>query len=261
MDLKNKLVCFDLDGTLADHTTFPKPYSIEVLKKLNEQGVKIVIVTGRQWISSKAIYESLNLNTLCVLCNGNLVYDPIENKKYRDVKIDKDIIFSLINNEKFMEYIQDMLYENYMTTYSLTGKVVWNKNQIVGDFRKTMKEAPNSFCLVLKDRKYIPEVKKIVTSYENMNFRAWNVAGEIYNVKNTKLDGIKVVLDHYNLTKDDLIFFGDAENDIEALEYAKYGVAMKNASDDVKKHAAYVTLEDNENDGAVKFLELLMQDE
>ena len=42
--------------------------------------------------------------------------------------------------------------------------------------------------------------------------------------------------------------FGDGGNDIEMLEFVKYGVAMGNAGENVKKSAAYVT-EDVDNDG------------
>ena len=68
------------------------------------------------------------------------------------------------------------------------------------------------------------------------------------------------LLNHYGKTKDDLVFFGDGENDIEILEYAGLGIAMANASEDVKKHANLVTDLTNEEDGAVKCLLKLIEE-
>ena len=62
------------------------------------------------------------------------------------------------------------------------------------------------------------------------------------------------LLKYYNKTNEDLIFFGDGENDKELLEFAGIGVAMKNAADDVKEVADQVTEFDNDNDGAIKHL-------
>ena len=47
--------------------------------------------------------------------------------------------------------------------------------------------------------------------------------------------------------------FGDGGNDVEMLEFAKIGVAMGNASDDVKSIADYVTT-DVDNDGILNAL-------
>ena len=47
---------------------------------------------------------------------------------------------------------------------------------------------------------------------------------------------------------------GDGENDIEMLKFAGWGVAMKNAREDVKKVANVVTTSNNE-DGVAKAIE------
>ena len=66
-----------------------------------------------------------------------------------------------------------------------------------------------------------------------------------------KPEGIKVTLDRYGFTQEECMAFGDGGNDITMLEYAAIGVAMGNASDEVKAHADYVTA-DCEDDGIYK---------
>ena len=56
------------------------------------------------------------------------------------------------------------------------------------------------------------------------------------------------------ISRDEMIAFGDAENDLAMLEYAGIGVAMANASEEVKVVADEVTL-DNNSDGIAAALE------
>ena len=51
-----------------------------------------------------------------------------------------------------------------------------------------------------------------------------------------------------------MIAIGDAANDISMIEYAGLGVAMANASEDVKKVADLITVS-NEEDGVAKVIE------
>ena len=44
---------------------------------------------------------------------------------------------------------------------------------------------------------------------------------------------------------------GDTENDLSIVEAAHIGVAMGNATDQLKEHADYIT-DTNENDGVAK---------
>ena len=52
----------------------------------------------------------------------------------------------------------------------------------------------------------------------------------------------------------DVIAFGDAGNDIDMIRFAGLGIAMGNASDDLKAVADFITAT-NEEDGVAKFLE------
>ena len=53
--------------------------------------------------------------------------------------------------------------------------------------------------------------------------------------------GIQSVMEHYGLSPDEVMAFGDGENDLPMLRYAGIGVAMGSASDFVKSQADYVT--------------------
>lgn len=58
---------------------------------------------------------------------------------------------------------------------------------------------------------------------------------------NSKSKGIDHVLEYYGIALKDTMAFGDGGNDIPMLGHAGIGVAMGNASDEVKAAADYVT--------------------
>ena len=61
------------------------------------------------------------------------------------------------------------------------------------------------------------------------------------------------------MTKEEIIAFGDSDNDMDMLEFAEIGVAMGNAEVEVKAVADYVTT-DIDEDGiwnACKHFELI----
>ena len=65
--------------------------------------------------------------------------------------------------------------------------------------------------------------------------------------------GIKRYLEMTGIKREEIIAFGDAENDLEMIRFAGIGVAMGNAEEEVKKAADFVTA-DIDDDGIEKAL-------
>jgi len=63
-----------------------------------------------------------------------------------------------------------------------------------------------------------------------------------------KANSLKELLNHLNLSTEQMISCGDGYNDLSMIEYAGMGVAMANARDEIKKVADYITLS-NDDDG------------
>ena len=56
-----------------------------------------------------------------------------------------------------------------------------------------------------------------------------------------KAVGMRAILQHYGFAREESIAFGDGGNDQDMIAYAGIGVAMGNATPDVKAAADYVT--------------------
>ena len=63
-----------------------------------------------------------------------------------------------------------------------------------------------------------------------------------------KAKALDTVLKPMNINQDEIISFGDGENDLSIIKYAGIGVAMGNAVDELKDQADEITFS-NEEDG------------
>ena len=65
--------------------------------------------------------------------------------------------------------------------------------------------------------------------------------------------GLKNLMEHLHLNKDEVMYYGDNYNDVEAMSMIDHAIAMGNAVDDIKKIAEYVT-DSCDSDGIYKAL-------
>lgn len=100
------------------------------------------------------------------------------------------------------------------------------------------------------EKEYGLNVVKMIDT-DKVNSRMWLTI----NPKNAnKLSSLEKICDNLNCSLDEVIFFGDGENDLVLIENVGISVAMDNAIDIVKEKATFVTLS-NDNDGVAEYLE------
>ena len=104
-----------------------------------------------------------------------------------------------------------------------------------------------------------PEICEEMERELGKNFSGLNVVRsskillEIMDKNISKDVGIKILLEHYGLSVENSVGFGDNFNDVEMLKFVGCGVAMGNAPEAVKKFADEITTS-NEDDGIYNFL-------
>lgn len=254
MNLKDKIIAFDLDGTLVRNDGKISDYSANVISKLIDEGYHITLITGRNIISGGGTFYKCNMKGAAVFCNGSIVKDLTKNEYIFENVIPYEDVFYYENLESIQKYIDDILVEHEMETFALNG-TIFKDATYIGKFEDTLKYKPSSMVFYAKDEPSNKIIQDIINSSSDIyHYRYWGRLGEFYNLLVDKRFGAEKLCKYYNKTSDDLVFFGDAENDRSCLSFAKYGVAMKNADDETKKCAKYITDYNNQEDGAVKFL-------
>ena len=92
---------------------------------------------------------------------------------------------------------------------------------------------------VFSDRE---EAYKVLEEMPHCKLTWWTKYGtDIIAKSGGKVMGIKQMLEFHGIRPEEIIAFGDGENDTEMLEFAGIGVAMGNSEDYVKERADYVT--------------------
>lgn len=75
----------------------------------------------------------------------------------------------------------------------------------------------------------------------------------------SKYTGLKSLIDKLKIKNHKVYSFGDSSNDLEIIEHADVGIAMVNATDDLKK-AAKIVIGDHNNDTIGATLKMLLSD-
>lgn len=268
--MKKYLIALDMDGTLLNSQHCISPETKKYLKKLAKDGHKIIISSGRPIRGIRPYYNELELNTPAICYNGAYIY-PGEEKnlpeycssfpKEKILKIIKDISYDYLDNV-ILETNNDiyLLHDDEELDIFFTKKEM---NVHLGLIEDNLNEDTMTMLIKVKDQKYNPLVKNVVESHPNFKLRFWSgkwyEISEIYYDNVNKGQALQRIADYYHISKENIIAFGDANNDVELLEYAGIGVAMKNAEDELKEIADIITLDDNNNDGIKKTLETIIK--
>ena len=110
-----------------------------------------------------------------------------------------------------------------------------------------------------KDREDIEKTKILLPNYHfivHEMFSQHSINGEIIKKGMDKGLAIKKVVETLHMKMEDTIAFGDSMNDYEMLQVCNYGVAMKNACQELKASADNIC-ESVENDGVYYEMERL----
>ena len=70
-----RVIALDLDGTLLDSHLQIRPETIRSLQQARDQGVEVIMVTGRHHIAAYPYHHQLQLDTPAICCNGTYAYD------------------------------------------------------------------------------------------------------------------------------------------------------------------------------------------
>ena len=104
------------------------------------------------------------------------------------------------------------------------------------------------------DRFY--EENKEALEKDYMTMRNENYALEVLKKSSGKSNGLKKLCEYLDIDLENVAYFGDGSNDIESIKIAGLGIAMANASKEIKEAADYVT-SSNDEGGVAEFLEKL----
>ncbi|MBQ7476749.1 MAG: HAD family phosphatase [Selenomonadaceae bacterium] len=267
--MKYKLLAFDMDSTLLTSDKKISPASIAKLEELHRRGVHVVVSTGRGISEISDYRKYFQSVTYGIMVSGAVIFDFIHDKPISLHPIEENLLIETINvgiaenamvhlltlkdsiaNENDVHHMADFHMEIYQKMFE---KIFTPCN----DFKNFVSENPKNIFKVNIYHRSIESRNRTIDRLKNLNLQL--TYAERTNLEATpknisKGSGLVELCKFLNIGVDECVAIGDGYNDEEILKTAGVGVAMGNASEEIKKIADFVT-DDNDHEGVLKAIE------
>jgi len=250
-----RAIFFDIDGTLLSYRTHSVlPSTVEAFRRLRQKGILTFISSGRPRVLIPPMpidfdgFITVN-GGLCMAGDTILHSNPIspdDSRHWLEYVQQNDLVtMCFTQDDMFINRIDD----NVIRLRDQLGFQM-PPVRIIDDFRD--KVAYQFIAMQPAD-----DDPKALAFIPNCRMPRWHPAfTDIIPADSSKAVGIQSILNHFGISREESMAFGDGANDIEMLQYVGIGVAMGNASPIVKQHADHIT-SDADSDGILHALEEL----
>ena len=264
-----KMIALDLDNTLLDSHKKISVRNERDLRALHEQGIKVVLCTGRPINAIWPLIQQLGLTNdddCTINFNGGLV---VENNS-------KQVLFRQWMGYENIHRVYDYCKQNHYPLNVLDFESVYEMTDLAesgySGFIHHIQYHHMPFSQLPHDKEYSKLI--ICTNVDVVEEAQQNVPQTIKDVFTVtrsqpyvleflppqvdKAVGLQKLLDHYGWDFSNVMSFGDGDNDLGMTKAVDGGngvaVAMANGVDQVRQAATKVT-KSNDEDGAAVFLE------
>lgn len=209
MERRFKAVVSDVDGTITDSLKHIQTQGIEALRQAQAGGYKVMLASGNVLPVAYGLSAFIGLEGPVIAENGGIV-------SYQDK------IYKLHNGE-------------------LPWKAYQHLEQVMPGVERLFTDNWRQSEVGLKRSNDLEAVKRSLQGWD-VEIEATGFAIHIMEKGHSKVSGVKKACELLGIGMEDVVAFGDADNDVKMLSECGYGIAVGNASPAAKKAADYVTL-------------------
>ena len=284
-----KLVAIDLDGTMLDSYGMVTEETKKTIKKVEEQGVSVIIASGRPIDSIKSIANEIDSKKYFISGNGAIIYDMEKEEIIYEKCMPKEKILEIIkiceeNSIAYNVYTEkeilatalkyNVLYynkENLKKEESKKTKITivkdmyeYVKNKEDTNFLKitVCDETKSVFNSIIRKFKEIKDIEVLDVSHMSRktirqgteDFSIEYYYTEISRANVDKWYAIEYLMENLNLKREEIMAIGDNINDKMMIENAGLGIAMEQSTPVIKIIADDVAPSNND-DGVAKILQ------
>lgn len=272
----------DMDGTLLDPNNRILSETKDVLMNIQKKGIPLVLASGRSYTRLMPYAEELHMKEYggyLVEINGTAIYDLKRGK--RDVLSQISLEQTKELFHYFMRWDVEILGQLddgmfcYMSEHLRDEKAAYRKkHHIANDVPWTA----GPYGIIYDNRKGYPKItyvngpdeitssvnKVSVTYHEDIMKEIRDVAArdlkgrywsgmasqrwlEIMPLHVTKASGLREISSRSGIAMEEMMAFGDSENDISMLQECGVSVIMGNALDSVKAYGDEITDSNSDN--------------
>ena len=249
--MKYKLIVLDLDGTLTNSKKEITPRNRETLIRIQEQGIRLVLASGRPTYGIVPLANELRMNEfggfILSYNGGEIINWETKEMVYENV-LPNEVVPMLYECARTHQLSiltydgADIITENSQDPY-VQKEAFLNKMAVreTNDFLTEI-TLPVAKCLIVGDAdKLIPleaELSLRLQGHINV-FRSEPYFLELVPQGIDKALSLAVLLKEIGVAREEVIAMGDGYNDLSMIKFAGLGIAMGNAQEPVKKAAGH----------------------
>lgn len=271
------LLALDIDGTLVGPDGDLGDRTLRAVNNAGEHGWLVTIATGRSWRGAHPVAERLDLRVPLVIFNGAVIRDSVtaEIVDYHPLapQVSSALVDALRERDVQPIVVEDIRRGERMFAgppENDSPQVRWWLDRLserqgieivrVGydelgtmghAVRVMLYEPPERANAIARLVDELPLEYRVLPSDDGT--REGRLIQFLHPSSN-KATALSTLAHRYGMTMTDVVAVGDGINDIEMLAEAGYGVAMGNASDEVRDYADF-TIGDHRDEGLADFIE------
>ncbi len=241
--MSQKIVFFDIDGTLYNPEIGVPESTVKGIEKLLENNHIPIISTGRAGAMIPKSMIDIGFQGIIAAGGADVSF---ENNEIHQIVEDKDVARTIVDllRKGDLAYVlegpQYIYYEKSMVGIldphltNLVNSIGIEKFKIIGEEDIVFNKIS---ATVNKNSVIHSSIKDRYEIIEHSEIPVVEIVPKGYN----KAVGVKAILEYLGADKKNTYAFGDSNNDIDMLDYVEYGIAMGNAYPDVLEKAKYRT--------------------
>jgi Cof subfamily protein (haloacid dehalogenase superfamily) len=251
-----KLIATDMDGTLLNNSQEIHKDNMASIKLAMEMGVKIVMCSGRSFMSIHKYEKELNLiheDNFGIGFNGGMVYNTLTRKPLHELLLEKSMAVEILTELKRLDadlivYASNKLLVEKESDSCADYAAISNMEVVKLDSLTDI-DTDVSKIIAHGDRKRLLEIEEHMIKFLDGRCSSFFTGANFFeftHINANKGNSLTLLANHLGIDMKDVIAVGDNYNDIEMLKQAGVGVAVKNAEQAVKDVADFVTETSNE---------------
>lgn len=243
-----KAIITDLDRTLLRSDRTISSYTQNILQKCRDAGMYIAVATARPEKSIAEYQKQIGFDAIATL-NGAKIFIGATVIENPIPQADAEGILTRLMT------IPDIMIsaETGDGLFSSVDRSEW-KAKFFPDFPKLPTEKPLYKILVSREKALsLRDIENVLTEDTYCTAANRNLF-QIMSRKATKWNGICTMLKQFGISKKEVVYFGDDEDDLVPIQKCGVGVAVANAYPDILSAADHAA-KSNDEDGVARFIE------
>lgn len=243
MSLPFKAVISDMDGTLLNGDHVLGDYTIDVLKKLSQLGVDIILATGRGYVDMAAILAKITVKSAnLVTSNGAQAHNLAGERLYHNF-IPEQMAFDIMQTPFDDKKVCLNTYQNndWFISKDIPQMKKYHQDsgfdyQVVDFAKHHGRDTEKVFFIAREPQDLEPIEQYLTAKFGDKISMAYSTPQcfEVMNKNVSKASALEFLMSQRDYDLKDCIAFGDGMNDVEMLAAVGKGCIMQDADPRLK---------------------------